>query len=92
MQRETIDWIDHFGSNTKEWHSRGAILERIEEDMMVRTHGVVLFEDENRVLIASAERIDVDLSSPLYQDWSVIYKKLITNREVYHVPRERPRP
>jgi len=82
MTKEMIEWYDHFGNNDPNfWRTKTEIIERCQEDFVIQSHGEVIHEDRNKVIIAANKRVDLDLSMPLYQDYTVIYKKLIRNRE-----------
>ena len=81
MAHEIVEWLDHYGNHgSKSWKTRGEIIEDCDKDFIVETHGQVLHENRTRLIIASDVRLDEDLAAPLYQNYTVIYKKLIRNR------------
>ena len=50
------------------------------EDIVIRTYGEILYEDENKILIATERRLDKDISLPKYRYLGVIHKKLVIGR------------
>ena len=80
---ETIDWLDHHGTPDG-WRTKAEIVERCREDLVIRSRGEVLYENAKKLIIASETRLDKDLTSPLYRDYTVIYKKLVVKRRKWN--------
>jgi len=77
-----IEWYDHYGNDDHNvWRTKGEIVERCEADVVIQTVGNVIHENRTRVIIVTNERVDSDLTAPIYQDYMVIYKKLIRTRQ-----------
>lgn len=75
-----IDWIDHHGDSALEWRSKGDIIERSAADVVVRTYGEILYEDEDKIILAGERRLDADLWQPLYRHITTVMKKLLVGR------------
>ena len=84
---EIVEWYDHSGDSGERWKSEKEIIEDTGSDCVIRTHGVIIKEEEDRLIIASEERRDRDLIVPMYRSYSVIYKKLIISREKFPQPK-----
>ncbi len=80
--KERIEWLDHSGDlDTPRWRSQSEITEGCQADVVVESTGEVIFENEDRLIIASEKRLDTDLPQPLYRLYTNIYKTLIRKRE-----------
>ncbi len=75
-----IEWIDHHGCDDDRWRTKSELIEMSEDNMVIRTWGVVIYEDEEKLIIASEERIDKDLVAPIYRKTVTVMKKLITGQ------------
>lgn len=75
-----VDWIDHFGQADDLFRDRQDILDRVKEPVVIRTHGIILYEDKDKIVMVSEERLDADLVKPLYRQYMVIRKKLVIGR------------
>ena len=81
-QKERIEWFDHSGDlQNPLWRSKAEIIEACAADVVIESTGEVIFEGEERLIIASEKRLDPDLSQPIYRLYTNIYKKLIRQRE-----------
>ena len=77
-----IDWVDHSSDGgSRDWRSASEIVERHTADVMVRSYGEIIYEDDTKVIIAGNKRLDTDLAVSLYRGYTLIYKKLIVGRE-----------
>ena len=75
-----IDWIDHGKNLDQDWMTKTQVVELFQEDIVIRTYGEILYEDENKILIATERRLDKDIFLPKYRYLGVIHKKLVIGR------------
>ena len=76
-----VDWIDHHGDSTQTWRTRSEIVDNSEKDFVIRTYGEVIYEDDEKIIIAAEKRLDEDLWKTLYRYTTTIMKKLVTHIE-----------
>lgn len=76
---EEITWFDH-SANHGESVDKGKIATSLKEQVVTRSVGMRVFEDETRVTLAHEARIDADYEEAGYSCRTTIYKALIVRR------------
>ena len=75
-----IDWIDHSYNDSRDWRTAGDIIERLKEDIVIRSYGKIIYEDDRKVIIAAEQRLDKDIHNPIYRAYTTIHKQLEVKR------------
>ena len=75
-----IDWTDHQGDFSNTWRSQSEIIERTTPDIIIRTYGRIIYENDERAIIIGEERLDKDIYTPLYRYFTVVLKRLEVGR------------
>ena len=60
--------------------TKDSAVEIFREDVIIRTYGEILYEDDRKIILATERRLDKDIIPTLYRYFSLIQKPLIVRR------------
>jgi len=78
---EKVTWLDHSGNYTRDDFTVAQIAKRVKEEVVNVTIGMLVYEDDSKIVLATEARVDVDLEEALFSHYTTIYKFGILGRK-----------
>jgi len=79
---ERVTWRDHSGNYGGDDFTLAEIAKRVRFDVVTRTGGMLVYEDHQKIVLASEARIDEDYDEAKFGRYTTIYKVCIIERVV----------
>jgi len=78
---EKVMWLDHSANHSRDDFTLAQIARRVKEDVVNANIGMLVYEDETKIVLAHEARVDVDLEEASFSCYTTILKICILERK-----------
>ena len=84
---EQVTWLDHYSVHSKDSWTLAELAQRVKEDCVCVSVGMLVYEDEKKLTLSMEARVDEDWPEAQFSHYLTIYKNAILERKAL-LPKE----